>query len=227
MSILIGSAAGTVVRQGTRADVYHSLWFIVLLFLFGLNLLACTLKRVKLWRVKPGSSLTHLGLLVILSGALITGVFGEKGFLIVFKNYNQDTFVKRNGEFKELDFKIHLDDFSIQWDDTNDKGAQEKPRIKNFKSKITVIENNFPALSGIIEVNRPLTYKGYSFYQAGYDRQGFKWASLEVVKDPGAPFVFTGFIVLNAGVILSFYSGQKGKESNIIRKENSDESCSC
>lgn len=182
---------------GTFVDIFHSWWFFILLSLFGLNLLACTLKRLKLWRSKFGSAVTHVGLLVILAGALITRVLGEKGFLIVFEGHGQDTFVKRDGALKELDFKIYLDDFSIEWYD--------------FKSKITVIEKGQPVLTKIVKVNRPLKYKGYAFYQASYDTKEFKWTGLEVVRDPGVPFVFAGFIMLNIGAIFTFYLGPRKK----------------
>lgn len=185
-------------------DTYHSWWFILLLSLFWLSLLLCTIKRLKLWRAKFPSAITHIGLLVILSGCLLTCVFGEQGLLIIFKGHSQDTFVKANRKFKELGFKIYLDDFLIEWH--NSQGADTPARtVKNFKSKITVLEQGRAALEKTIEVNRPLKYKGYAFYQASYDRDEFKWSGLDVAKDPGAPFVFTGFILLNAGVMLAFY----------------------
>ena len=185
-------------------DTYHSWWFILLIFLFWINLLLCTLKRLKLWRTKFSSGLTHIGLLVILSGGLVTCIFGEQGFLIVYKGHTQDTFIKKDRQLKELSFKIYLDDFLIEWHNSNNT-APAPPAVKNFKSQITVLEDGREALEKTVEVNRPLKYKGYALYQASYDRDGFRWSGLDVVKDPGEPFVFAGFILLNAGVILSFY----------------------
>jgi hypothetical protein len=208
--IIIASAVGTFIRI---VDTYRSWWFILLLSLFWLNLFICTIKRLKLWRTKLPSVLTHLGLLTILAGALITSLFGERGFLIVYKGYRQDTFIKRDGTFKELDFKLRLDDFSIEWEDSGAKGLSSAAHIKTFKSKITILENDMPVFVRTIEVNRPLTYKGYGFYQASYDREGLRWTGLDVVKDPaGAPVVFSGFIVLNIGIILSLYLGQKNRD---------------
>lgn len=199
--IITASAIGTFLPA---YDTYHSWWFILLLSLFWANLLLCTLKRLKLWRAKFSSGLTHIGLLVILSGCLFTCIFGERGFLIVYKGHTQDTFVKANREFKELGFKIYLDDFIIEWHNPKSTDAPTRA-VKNYKSKITVLEQGRAALEKTIEVNRPLKYKGYTLYQASYDRDEFKWSGLDVVKDPGVPFVFAGFILLNAGVMLSFY----------------------
>lgn len=199
--IIIASAAGTLIPAG---DIYRSRWFILLLSLFWLNLFLCTFKRLKLWRAKFPSCITHIGLLVILAGALITCVFGERGFLIVYEGHSQDTFVRADRRLKELGFKIYLDDFLIEWYDSHNKDAAAR-RVKNFKSKITILEKGQIAAARTIEVNRPLKYKGYAFYQASYDQDELRWSGLEVAKDPGAPFVFGGFILLNIGITLAFY----------------------
>lgn len=199
--IITASAIGSFLPA---YDTYHSWWFILLISLFWINLLLCTLKRLKLWRTKFPSGLTHIGLLVILSGGLVTCIFAEQGFLIVYKGHTQDTFIKKGRQLKELGFKIYLDDFLIEWH--NSKSANTPARVvKDYKSKITVLEQGRAALEKTIEVNRPLKYRGYTLYQASYDRDEFKWSGLDVVKDPGVPFVFAGFILLNAGVMLSFF----------------------
>lgn len=196
--IVLASAAGTFIPPGLP-DVYHSWWFIVFLSLLGLSLFACTLKRLKLWRTKFGSSITHIGLLVILAGALISAIAGQRGFLIVSQGQAQDVFLSANNKFKKLDFKIYLDDFSVEWYDSI--GAA----VKDFKSKLAVLDEGKIALTGTVRVNHPLKYKGWAFYQASYDSKEFNWSGLEVVKDPGVPFVFFGFILLNAGVVSIFY----------------------
>lgn len=198
--IIIASASGTFIPA---FDTYHAWWFILLLSLFWLNLFFCTLKRLKLWRTKFPSSLTHIGLLVVLSGSLITCLFGERGFLIVYKGRTQDTYVRSDRQLKELGFTIYLDDFLIEWHGAHNKDTP--PHVKNFKSAITILEKGQAVLAKTIEVNHPLKYKGYAFYQASYDRDAFRWSGLDVAKDPGTPFVFGGFILLNTGVMLAFY----------------------
>jgi cytochrome c biogenesis protein ResB len=54
-------------------------------------------------------------------------------------------------------------------------------------------------------VNRPLTFKGYTFYQSGYDPNDLSWTSLEVVRDPGVRLVYLGFILLIGGLFTVFY----------------------
>jgi cytochrome c biogenesis protein ResB len=81
-----------------------------------------------------------------------------------------------------------------------------QPMAKEYLSRVRVIdEKNNRTLNADIKVNSPLYYQGYSFYQAGYDQKDLKYTSLDVVKDPGVIFVFAGFLVLNAGLIVLFY----------------------
>ena len=78
-------------------------------------------------------------------------------------------------------------------------------RISDYKSKVTVFEEGEMVTSKIIEVNHPLTYKGYTFYQADYDKEEGRYTVLQVVKDPGVWLVMFGFACLLLGVIQKFY----------------------
>ena len=192
-------------------DLYHSWWFAGLLCILGISLTRCTLTRLRGWPKTAGSFIAHLGLLIVLLGSLITAVFGQKAFMSVYKGQSQDRIVLNrpageagNTTFKKLNFKIYLHDFIIDWYEP----AREKEhrRIKDFKSRVAIIEkDNRVALMQEIQVNHPLQYKGYTFYQSAYDPKQPDWSGLEVVKDPGVPLVYAGFILLNAGVMLIFY----------------------
>ncbi len=241
--IIIGSALGSCIPQGlplaeysakygiARAqlffllglnDVYHAPWFIALLSLLWLSLFTCTLRQLKSWRKSFRSIITHLGLLVILLGALVTGAFGEKGFLMVYEGHSQDVFLGADNKFRNLDFKIYLDDFEIEWYDSASDNKRES-RIKDFKSKIVVIDNGKAVAAKIVRVNHPLTYKGFTFLQSSYDKKEYRWTGLEVVRDPGAPFVYSGFFLLNIGIILIFYFRPKRNISEDVVYEEANQ----
>jgi cytochrome c biogenesis protein len=203
-------------------DLYHSWWFIALLFLFSLNILICTLARLspklrrafkpnlvfetqtllaakikdsfkKSWdleksqtelkkslrsghyRIKEtrkeaevhllarkkilgifGSDIVHLGLLVILIGGIISGFSGFRTNI----NISEGESVPVLG----ADFQLQLDKFETEY---HPNGS-----VKDWKSTLTVIENESPRLTKTIEVNHPLTFKGYVFYQSSY---GWDW----------------------------------------------------
>lgn len=77
--------------------------------------------------------------------------------------------------------------------------------IKDFKSKLRIVEDGKTIIAKTIEVNDPLKYKGYSFYQSGYDQKGGKYTGLQVSKDPGLPVTYAGFSSLCFGIIFIFY----------------------
>ena len=218
-------------------DLYHSGWFIGLLYLFSLNIIVCTLTRfLPRWRrtVRPrlipdkknilvlkindsfekkwslaktqeefkkelssrhyrlkgelkgnraffsarkrilglfGSDLVHLGLLFVLAGGIISGSSGTRELLTL--NEGQILPVLK------ADFKIRLDKFETEF---HPNGS-----VKDWKSTLTVLENEKSILSKIVEVNHPLSYKGYVFYQS---ERGWDWSNpsfeiwIKKTKDP-------------------------------------------
>ena len=59
----------------------------------------------------------------------------------------------------KAEFKLRLDKFEIEY--------HTNCSIKDWKSTLTVLEKEKLILSKVIEVNRPLSYKGFVFYQSG------------------------------------------------------------
>jgi cytochrome c biogenesis protein ResB len=77
--------------------------------------------------------------------------------------------------------------------------------VRNFKSTFHLIDNGESAGTGTAAVNHPLKFKGYTFYQSGYNPNDLSWTSLEVVRDPGVPLVYSGFLLLIGGLFVIFY----------------------
>lgn len=227
------SLAEYVARWGQIANLFHrfqltqvyqSLWFNLLLFLFSLNILVCTLKRIspklrrafqskfvkerkkifvlkikesfrKNWglaktteelkkalssrhyRLKEeveenrtfllarkrilglfGSDIVHLGLLIILAGGIISGLGGFK----MEMNISEGQILS----VPKADFKLRLDKFETEY--------YPNGGVRDWKSTLTVLENDEPRLSKTVEVNHPLSYKGFVFYQSSW---GWNWDS--------------------------------------------------
>ena len=103
-----------------------------------------------------GSDVVHLGLLIILIGGIISGLSGFRTNISIAE-----------GEIVPIldaDFKLQLDKFETEY--------YPNGSVKDWKSTLTVIENESPRLTKTIEVNYPLTYKGYVFYQSSV---GWDW----------------------------------------------------
>jgi cytochrome c biogenesis protein len=129
-----------------------------------------------------GADIVHLGLLIIIAGALISGATVIKEDMQIYEGQTLPVI--------KADFQIRLDDFEIE---LYDNGG-----YKDWKSTVTVIENEKEILSKIIEVNHPLSYKGYMFYQASW---GFDWQSptVEVWAKKKDDPNYTGKIRLQMG----------------------------
>ncbi|MFQ6070727.1 MAG: cytochrome c biogenesis protein ResB [Candidatus Aminicenantales bacterium] len=202
--------------------LYHSWWFILLLFLFCLNIIVCTLTRLsaklkrafrakisfdkksikalkitssfrknwnaaktgealmeefsarnyRLKRVSKGSTtfllarkrvlglfgadIVHLGILIILFGGIVSGIAGFRKNL----SFSEGQILPVPG----AEFKLKLDRFETE---LYPNGA-----VKDWKSTLTVVEEEKPVRTKTIEVNHPLSYKGYTFYQHSY---GWNW----------------------------------------------------
>ena len=293
--IILVSMIGAVVPEQYRTSVYYSWWFFILLFLFGTNLAVCTVGRLISFSKRWGSNITHVSILIILVGSLISFFSSVRGTIEFQEGQMVDSFVSDKG-LVSLNFKVMLQDFHLEWyspqqfkikfyvqdknirgyhqvvaqkeyrikgtdysfsllqyfpdfamDESNKainvspsphnpavllainspKGKEERwvfakhqethfgkdqnikflfdwePMIKEFRSTVKFIDGQIQTVRSI-KVNSPAEFKGYTFYQLGYDEKRPDWTTLEVVKDPGVTLVFVGFILLNLGIILVF-----------------------
>jgi cytochrome c biogenesis protein len=103
-----------------------------------------------------GSDVVHLGLLIILLGGIFSGIWGIRRDLTLSEG---DIL-----PIAESDFSLRLDKFATEY--------WPNGSIRDWKSTITVIENETDLFNKVIEVNHPLSYKGFVFYQSSY---GWDW----------------------------------------------------
>jgi cytochrome c biogenesis protein len=120
-----------------------------------------------------GVYFVHLGVLVILGGALIGFFYGFRGNLNLVEGETASRVTLRNGGQIPLPgFKLKLEQFTVSFYST---GAP-----KEFKSVVTLREGDQNVRSESIRVNHPLSHKGLSFYQSSYGAAGVEKAVLAV-----------------------------------------------
>lgn len=83
--------------------------------------------------------------------------------------------------------------------------AFQNPVLKRLWVDVSLSGNSAPLASGTAEVNAPFVWNGLYFYntQVDVDKVGMPFAGIQVVRDPGRPFVFAGFVIMGLGAILS------------------------
>ena len=233
-------------------DLYHSWWFIFLVFLLCVNLLVCSIKNVPrtlkiLTQVSPlltddqinnltlktridkkislndarskivrilkkdfaspqetlengtrhffcekarysrlGFFITHVSVVIILMGGLIGSLWGLKGNVEIPEGASIHQIRLQNGLMFDLGFMVRCDDFTVTY---YPNGAP-----KDYKSSLAILEDGKEVLPKIIEVNHPLKYKGFAFYQESFGEvtdQGGE-VTLRVMKrgtkEPGRVF---------------------------------------
>ena len=77
--------------------------------------------------------------------------------------------------------------------------------IKDYKSRLVVQDEGQQIAEKDIEVNDPLHYGGYHFYQASYDVERGQYTTLRVKSDLGLWPVYSGFFLLCAGTFWLFW----------------------
>ena len=171
-------------------NIFGSWWFQLLLVLFITNLVVCSLHRVpKVWSLRNqnrrewlgrlGPPITHLSLIIILTGSLIGNVWGFKGYVNIPQGESRRAImVNGSGQTLDLDFAIRCDRFEVTY-----YPGSEMP--KEYVSDLAILEKDREVLRKTIQVNDPLRYKGISFYQSSYGvlppQPGERKAELEII----------------------------------------------
>jgi len=203
--IAIALSAGTILEslRGTEAAraVYFAPWFFALQALFAINIIGAIWERFPRTRYRIGFLLTHASMLLIVGGALATAVYTIDGRLPLWEGDSAARILRPGppgGAEREhpIPFSIHLDAFEIDL-----YPGTERPAM--FRSRVTVLDPSGAKQPAVIEMNRPLSYGGYSFFQSSYNMEhGREMSILSVSKDPGQPFVFAGYVLLVLGMLV-------------------------
>jgi len=106
----IGHAGYSALLKTGLGNIYCSWWFMLSLILLSLNLAVCLVNRLPLKIRTLGTFISHLSILVILLGASIGIIYGEKALIKINKTEEISSFTAK-GRSVDLGFSIRLDDF--------------------------------------------------------------------------------------------------------------------
>ncbi|MHC4623896.1 MAG: cytochrome c biogenesis protein ResB [Planctomycetota bacterium] len=91
--------------------------------------------------------------------------------------------------------------------------------ISDYISEVEVIKEDKVAAEKDIEVNHPLHFGGYHFYQQDYDDEGHRYTILQVVSDSGLNLVYVGYVILCIGVFQHLWLREIRSERRELRSE--------
>ncbi len=108
-----------------------------------------------------GVYVVHSSILLIFTGALIGSIWGEKGGVNIPETLTTDKIYEfGSGTPIDLGFTVKCNWFHLS------KYPNGAP--KEYESELVIVEDGKEILTKIIEVNDPLSYKGWTFYQSSY-----------------------------------------------------------
>ena len=156
--VIVASTVGTFLNQSeANVAIYHSAWFAFLLGLLELNLVLCTLKRLKGMKLKKlGFLAIHLGVALVLAGALAGSIWGIRGYVSVSIGKTAASFRLPDKSLHPLPFEITLDDFKVEYYDYGQILAMGGPLEKPLYMK--AIPGNAYQLKGTDYVLGVMTY---------------------------------------------------------------------
>ncbi|MDR0743523.1 MAG: cytochrome c biogenesis protein CcsA, partial [Tannerella sp.] len=197
--ILLTLVVATVLEKICGRDyIYGTIPFVILWVLFAVSAAVYLWKR-KIWKNFVAMML-HFSFLLILTGAFITWIYGEQGMLRVRKGESTAVFTDHKGTSRDISFYVGLDDFRVAYY-TGTRAPMD------FVGTITLSDESGNRLArGEVAMNRIFSYRGYRFYQSGYDSDE-EGVTLAVSHDPyGITVTYAGYLLLLLSVILFFFN---------------------
>lgn len=85
--------------------------------------------------------------------------------------------------------------------------SYQSPILKRCWVDLHLSDKDKTLAAGTAEVNGPFRWQGLYFYNTltGSDENGRPFAGIQIVRDPGRPYVFSGFAVMGLGAIFAFF----------------------
>jgi ABC-type transport system involved in cytochrome c biogenesis permease subunit len=212
-AILLTLVLATVLEKICGTDfvseyIYGTVPFVALWIVFAV-FAAIYLWMRKVWR-HVAAMMLHFSFLLILAGAFITWMYGEQGLLHVRKGSDASMFTDHDGVPKDLPFHVRLDSFRVVY-----YAGTRAPM--DYVSTVTLSGRDGNSLArGEVAMNRIFPYRGYRFYQSGYDPDG-DGVTLAVSRDPcGIAVTCSGYALLLLSVI-GFFTDRRSRFRRLLK----------
>ena len=211
LALISLSIYGAFIGAERTAELFNSVPLQMFWFLLTVTFIAAVILFPSLIK-QPSLLLIHLGCIGILVGSICASETGHRMQEQLFGKYkirsgrmlihegqktNVATVSSHHGAF-ELPFELGLDDFRIDYYEPGNDSGPLMP--KDFFSDLSVIKDGKVVLKKTIEVNHPLHYGGYCFYQHDFDESSGKFTILTVTSDNGLFVVFGCYVLLIVGL---------------------------
>lgn len=140
----------------------------------------------------------HISFLLIITGAFLTHKYGIQGRVHLREDDSAvNQYILADGKRAQFPFSLQLQRFELQY--YNGTFAP-----MDYVSHISLSDGE-ESVAGIISMNNIFKYRGYRFYQSGYDKDG-KGSTLSVSYDPtGIAVTYIGYLCLFVSMLAFFF----------------------
>jgi hypothetical protein len=213
----VSMAAATLIEKtyGTtlaKVAIYYSPLFFLLQIFLIVNFIMIAIRRNLLNNKRLGLLFVHFSLIVILSGAMITHIFGKEGTIHLREGEISNQVVVRSNRGQSmiaLPFKIELEKFTL----TRYPGSMSP---SSYESELLVHIDGTTHRERVY-MNNVMDIKGYRFFQASYDADE-EGTVLSVNKDvAGRSVTYFGYFLLATGCILCL-TGKNGRLRSLYKQ---------
>lgn len=216
-ALILYMAAMTVLEKFSGTDAamkwgYHSVVFIVLWALAAVSGIIYYIRRTRCRQL--ASSGIHLAFVLILSGALVTHLFGVQGAVHLRLGDGPVTeFVMEDGRTADFPFSLALKDFEVKY-----YPGTYAPT--DYVSTLQIADGS-SAEELTVAMNDIGRFKGYRFYQSSYDEDA-GGSTLAVSRDPaGVAVSYAGYALLLLSFIGFFFQKNSGFRAVLRRVSKS------
>ncbi|OGV58109.1 MAG: hypothetical protein A2283_16230 [Lentisphaerae bacterium RIFOXYA12_FULL_48_11] len=202
------------VQGGMQTVVFYTPVFLLLMAILATLSLACCWKKRNIFLKKIGFQLTHLGIIVILAGALTGYLTAKKSefALPISSTHEIKQIPTPDGQSSyDMGFGITVTNFTVDFYEQTEGRLATTP--KHFQASLQITPNDGPAISHKLEVNHPVEHQGWRFFLMSYDTESRRYVVLGARSDPGRKVVFAGIAMLMLGCTIMCFRKSEGNNA--------------
>ncbi|MFR9653626.1 MAG: cytochrome c biogenesis protein CcsA [Rikenellaceae bacterium] len=198
ITVVLASATVIEHSKGTefvQTTIYGAWWFYAI---WGaMTLFAATYAlRSRLIRNLPVFML-HGSFVVMLLGAITTALTAQRGAIYIERGGTTRCYTDDSMQEIALPFSVSLSDFKIEYYSGTKAAA-------DYLSHLIFESDEAQRYETTVSMNNIASYKGYRFYQSGYDAWGSR---LAVSRDVyGIPITYSGYLLMALSLVLMLIS---------------------
>jgi cytochrome c biogenesis protein ResB len=191
---LLMIAGAIPVKDGSQTAIFSTPVFILAAAALAVALIIRSVRNLHARKIP--FLLCHLGIVLILAGALVRFVRGEnyEVTIPVASSHRALNLRMPDGTARPLGFGLSVTDFTVEFYD-----AVQRQVPRHYEAQLEFALPDDTMKQAVLAVNRPVFQGGWWFYLQSYDAREKRFVIVRVKRDPGLPAVKGGIWMVMIG----------------------------